>query len=55
MISFTAAPRRDVVRDDAAIGIVDQVRPFEIDEPARKALEARVAEPTDYIRSALPR
>jgi hypothetical protein len=53
MISFAAPPRRDVIRDDAAVGVVDQVRAFEVDEPAREALEARVAEPTGDPRCSI--
>lgn len=35
MISLAAPPRRDIIRDDAAIALVDQVWAFEVDEPAR--------------------
>jgi hypothetical protein len=55
MISLAAPPCRDIIRDNAAIGIVYQVRTFEVDEPAREALQALVGKPTDDLRPLLPR
>jgi hypothetical protein len=42
------------LRANAAIGVVEQLRAFEVDEPACQAFKALVTEPANNLQSAFP-
>ena len=54
VVSFSAPAGRDVVRDDASLGLREQMRAFEVDKPAGETLQAPVAEAVDKLRPFLP-
>jgi hypothetical protein len=51
---LSAPAGRDVVRDDASLGLLEQMRAFEVNKPASETLQAPVAEAVDKLRPFLP-